>query len=101
MTAASDARDAAHSSARLWFGLVAALILLVGLVGLPGIVPGYSHVRQTVSEIGEIGSPARVAFAAMLCAVAACLLIFAAAVLDLSKARGHSAWSAVVLAFMA
>lgn len=101
MTVAVDGRDAAHSSARLWFGLVAGLILLVGILVLPGIVPGYSQVRQTVSEIGEVGSPARIAFAAMLCAVAACLLIFAAAVLDLSKARGHSAWSAIVLAFMA
>jgi hypothetical protein len=58
-------------------------------------------VRQTVSEIGEIGSPARLAFAVMLCAVAACLLIFAAAVLDLSRARDHSPWAALALGFMA
>jgi hypothetical protein len=33
-----------------------------------------------MSEIGEIGSPARIPFTVMLCAVAASLLVFAAEV---------------------
>jgi hypothetical protein len=40
-------------------------------------VPGYNPVFQTVSEIGEAGSPAQIPFTATLCAMALCLLIFA------------------------
>jgi hypothetical protein len=34
------------------------------------MIPEYSHVQQTVSEIGEAGSPARIPFTVMLCCVA-------------------------------
>ena len=68
---------------RLLFGPLAAAILGFGIAGLALLIPGYSHVHQTVSEIGEIGSPARVAFAIMLFCVAACILVFASAVRDL------------------
>lgn len=101
MNVAAEAYGVARSNSRLWFGLVAAAILLIGVMGLAALVPGYSQVRQTVSEIGEVGSPARIPFAAMLCAVAACLLVFASAVRDLSKARGLPVWAAAFLGFMA
>ncbi len=45
---------------RLLSGPLAAIILGFGIGGLALLIPGYSHVHQTVSEIGEIGSPARV-----------------------------------------
>ena len=86
---------------RLLFGLLAVAIFLLGGAGLALMVPGYSHVRQTVSEIGEIGSPARVPFAVMLCAVAACLLVFARAVRDASVAADRSALAAYLIGFMA
>jgi hypothetical protein len=60
-------------SFRLLFGPLAAAILFIGIVALAMRVPGYSHIRQTVSEIGPMGSPARVPFAVMLCAVSFCL----------------------------
>ena len=63
---------------RLLFGPAAGGILALGIAGLALLVPGYNHVHQTVSEIGEIGSPARVRFAIMLSCVAACILVFAA-----------------------
>src|SRR5204862_5461871 len=65
------------------------------------LLPGYSHVHQTVSEIGEIGSPARVPFAIMLCCVAACILVFASAVRDLSVTARHSRLAAYLTGFMA
>jgi hypothetical membrane protein len=65
------------------------------------MVPGYNHVHQTVSEIGEIGSPARVPFAVMLCCVAACILVFASAVRDLSVQAGHSQLAGYLTGFMA
>ena len=90
-----------NSNYRLLFGPLAAAILCSGIIGLALLLPGYSHVRQTVSEIGEIGSPARVPFAIMLCCVAACTLVFASAVRDLSVAARHSRLAAYLIGFMA
>jgi hypothetical protein len=67
---------------RLLFGPLAAAIFAVGITGLARLIPGYSHVHQTVSEIGEIASPARLPFAIMLFCVAACILVFAWALRD-------------------
>ncbi len=86
---------------RLLFGPLAAAILGFGIAGLALLIPGYSHVQQTVSEIGEIGSPARVPFAIMLCCVAACILVFASAVRDLSVMAHHSRLAAYLIGFMA
>ncbi len=86
---------------RLLFGPLGAAILAVGIVGLAMLVPGYSHVHQTVSEIGEMDSPARVPFAIMLCGVAACILVFASGVRAVSREAGHSVLPAYVIACMA
>ncbi len=86
---------------RLLFGPLAGAILGFGIAGLALLLPSYSHVRQTVSEIGEIGSPAQVPFAIMLCCVAACILVFASAVRDLSVTARHSRLAAYLIGFMA
>jgi hypothetical membrane protein len=86
---------------RLLYGPLAATVFVLGVAGLALMIPGYSHVRQTVSEIGEMGSPARVPFAIMLCCVAACILVFASAVRDLSAQAGRPALAAYVIGFMA
>jgi len=86
---------------RLLFGPLAGVILAVGTVGLAQLLPGYSHVHQTVSEIGEIGSLARVPFAITLCCVAACILVFAHAVYGVSAAAGYSRLPAYLIGFMA
>jgi hypothetical membrane protein len=86
---------------RLLFGPLAAAILGSGIAGLALPIPAYSHVHQTVSEIGELGSTARVPFAIMLCCVAACILVFASAVRDLSVMARHSRLAAYLTGFMA
>ncbi|HEY2144684.1 MAG TPA: DUF998 domain-containing protein [Steroidobacteraceae bacterium] len=86
---------------RLLFGLLAACILAAGIVGVASMVPGYSHVRQTVSEIGEMGSPGRIPFLIMLCSVAACLFIFAAGVRAACIRRGRGSAAAYLIGFMA
>jgi len=86
---------------RLLFGPLAAAVFGFGVLGLALMIPGYSHVHQTVSEIGEVGSPARVPFAVMLCCVAACVAVFAWAVRDLSIANQRSPWAAYLIGFMA
>jgi hypothetical membrane protein len=90
-----------RSSYRLLFGPLAAVIFALGITVLARLVPGYSHVHQTVSEIGEIGSPARLPFAIMLFCVAACVLVFAWALRDLSVATHHSPLAAYLTGFMA
>jgi len=85
---------------RCLFGPLAAAVFVLGLAGLALMIPGYSHMRQTVSEIGEIGSPARVPFAILLCCVAACILVFAFAVRNISVQAGHSTLAAYVIGFM-
>jgi hypothetical protein len=86
---------------RLLFGPLAAALLAVGIVVLPFWVPGYGQVRQTVSEIGEMDSPARIPFAIMLCGVAVCLLVFAAGIAAESKRAGHGRLSAYLIGCMA
>ncbi len=86
---------------RLLFGPLAGGVLFVGIIGLALMVPGYNQVRQTVSEIGEVGSRARVPFAIMLCCVAACLVVFASAVRELSVKLGHSQLAAYFIGYMA
>jgi hypothetical membrane protein len=86
---------------RLSFGVVAALVLWGGFVLLPLLVPGYDSIRQTVSEIGEMDSPARVPFAAMLCVVAICVLLFAWGLRDASVKLGRPSVAAYLAGFMA
>src|SRR5688572_17460898 len=86
---------------RLLFGPLAAALLFFGIVGLGLLVPGYSQVRQTVSEIGEMGSPARVPFAVLLVVVSACIVVFAMGVRDISSAAGRSPLAAYVIGSMA
>lgn len=86
---------------RLWFGVLAGILLCLAIGGLGLLVPGYSQVHQTVSEIGEVGSPARVPFTLVIWAVAACLVVFASALKHVSRDAGHSAAGAYVVVAMA
>jgi hypothetical membrane protein len=90
-----------HANLSPLSGPLAAVVLAVGIAGLALMVPGYSQVHQTVSEIGQMGSPARVSFAALLCAVAVCLLIFAWEIRALSLKMGSSQAGAYLIACMA
>ena len=86
---------------RLLFGPLAGVILGFGIAGLALLVPGYNHVHQTVSEIGEIQSPARIPFAIMLGCVAACILVFAWAIRDVLVATHHCRLTAYLIGLMA
>jgi len=72
----------------LLLGPISGLIFVLGVAGLAAVVPGYSHVRQTVSEIGEVGSPAQMPFMIMLLAIALCLFGFALALRRVSVSAG-------------
>jgi hypothetical membrane protein len=89
------------SSVRLWFGPLAALIFAGGVWGLSTQVPGYNHVHQTISEIGEAGTPMQHPFTALLIVIAFCMLVFASGVFSVSKAAGRSTFAAWLLVCMA
>jgi hypothetical membrane protein len=89
-----------HHDARLLYGPAAGILFCAGTLGLATLVPGYSHIRQTVSEIGEMTSPARIPFAILLCGIAICTFLFALALRDRSHALGHSGAAAYLIAVM-
>lgn len=86
---------------RLLLGPLALLIFVVTVIALGAMVPGYDQVRQTVSEIGEMGSPARIPFAAALCSIALCLLLFASGLWRLARTAGGGQVGALLIGFMA
>ncbi|HEY4123044.1 MAG TPA: DUF998 domain-containing protein [Rhizomicrobium sp.] len=86
---------------RLLFGPLALIVFTLGILILPLLVPGYDSVRQTVSEIGERTSPMRWPFAAMLWAVAACVIVFATGLRAASIGARHNALSAWLAVWMA
>jgi hypothetical membrane protein len=83
------------------FGPLAFALLAGGVLALPTLIPGYSHVRQTVSEIGEVGSPARLPFALLLVSVAACTLVFAWALHQTARRTANSQVPARLVGAMA
>lgn len=89
------------SDYRLWFGPLAAVLLLFGVSILAGMLPGYSHVHQTVSEIGETDSPMRIPFMVMLFCIAISILVFAWGVRDQCLQAGHSTLGAYLIGYMA
>jgi hypothetical membrane protein len=86
---------------RLLFGALAAIVFPFGVAGLAYLLPDYSYVRQTISEIGPMDSPRRAPFAILVCSVAACVLIFASGVRAVSARAGHSTLPAYLIGFVA
>lgn len=87
-------------SIRLLFGPLGAVIFCAGVLALAARVPGYSHVHQTVSEIGALDTPTRWPFALMLASVTLCMWVFAWGVWDASTAAGHNRSAAYLIVCM-
>lgn len=86
---------------RLMFAPLAFALLVGGVIALSMLIPGYSHVRQTVSEIGQMGSPVRVPFSLLLLSVAACTLVFAQALHQMASSTSNSRAPALLVGAMA
>lgn len=86
---------------RLWFGPIAVALFLTGTIAIGLFTPDYSHIRQTVSELGEAGTPGQVAFSVLLCLIAACLIVCAGAIARTLHGLGHSALPAYFVIGMA
>jgi hypothetical protein len=85
---------------RLLFGPVSAVAFLFGTIGVALFLPGYSHVRQDVSEIGALGTPTRLPFTILVFCVAVCLLIFASALREVAVRNSLPRLSAYLIGFV-
>ena len=93
--------QAVMANHRLWFGPVALFLFVAGTLAIGVITPNYSHVRQTVSELGEVGAPGQVAFSVLLCVIAASLVICATATARSLRSLGRSTLPAYFMGAMA
>jgi hypothetical protein len=82
-------------------GAAAALLFFTAVYGLSGMLEGYSHTGQTVSEIGRAGSPAETHWRVAKLLVAAGLLAFAASISAFARTLGVSQLPAAFIAFFA
>ncbi len=73
---------------RLMFGPVAAVIFFAGVCGLALFVPGYSHLQQSISAIGKLGTPTRIPFALVFICYACSLLVFASGIFRAAAKSG-------------
>lgn len=81
-------------------GPLGAIVFFLGMFLLALMVPGYSHVRQTVSEIGAMDSPVRFPFTCMLAAVSLCMFAFAFAIQGAASKAGRNPTAAWLVACM-
>jgi hypothetical membrane protein len=90
-----------RTETRLMFGPVAAAIFLAGVVCLAHLVPGYSHLQQSISAIGRLGTAMRIPFALILICYACSLLIFASGILRVAAGSSAAGLPALWIGFYA
>ena len=90
-----------RTETRLIFGPVAAAIFFVGVACLAILIPGYSHIQQSISAIGKLGSPLRLPFALVIASYACSLLFFASGIFRLAAKRGASKLPAYLIGYYA
>src|SRR6266478_4013884 len=84
----------------LLFGLICGTALIVMSTILGALLPGYDPVGQTISEIGERGSPFERIFQITLTVGAVCFLVFAYGVYRFASVRHVSVLPAIALGFV-
>ena len=82
---------------RLWCGPIMGSAFIVVTLLLAAFLPGYSLIRQTVSEIGGVGSPLRWPYSSFLLIEAGLAALFGSALLSASRSAGLSRWPALLL----
>jgi hypothetical membrane protein len=80
-------------------GPLAGVVFFSAVYTLAPMVDGYSHVSQTVSEIGEYGSPAKLPYQIAMLIVSLCLLVFASSLYSFAKANNASILPSCFIAF--
>src|SRR5215467_6547250 len=83
------------------FGLIAGAAFIAASAILGALLPNYDPVTQTISEIGESGSPFETIFKAINLLVAVCFIVFAFGVYRISRERRVSLVPASLLGYFA
>ena len=82
-------------------GILAGIIFFGALYSLAPMIDGYSHVAQTVSEVGRQGSPAEAYYQIATVLVAVCLLVFAWGLYRVAKSNAAAILPAILVALYA
>ena len=83
----------------LLFGIAIPVLFTTAILGLAALVPGYSHIAQTVSEIGKHGSPAELQWKIADLTVALFFLLFYLGLYRFSRANSLSVMPAYLVGF--
>lgn len=84
---------------RLLAGIAIPIVFGCSILVLATLVDGYSHVSQTVSEIGETGSAAEMPWKIADLLVALGFLAFASGIYRFARAKSVSVWPAYVVGY--
>jgi hypothetical membrane protein len=82
----------------LLFGVAAAAAFTLNFLVLGALLPHYDPVSQTISELGERGSPFEATFRVVTLIVAICLCLFTIGLFHFSLSRGYSVAPAILFA---
>jgi hypothetical protein len=83
----------------LLLGIAIPLLFGTAIIGLSTLVDGYSHLSQTVSEIGQTDSPAKLYWRITNLGVAVCFLFFSLGIYRFSHANSVSVLPAYFVAW--
>lgn len=83
----------------LLFGALAGIVFFGTVYVLAAFLPDYSHVSETVSEIGEIGSLVERPFQVAMLAVDLCVVLFGVGLFHFARANGVSVMPAIFAAY--
>jgi hypothetical membrane protein len=83
----------------LLFGTLAGLLFFGTVYALAIAVPGYSHVSDTVSEIGQVGSPVERLFQVAMLAVDLCIVAFGLGLFYFARSHEASIVPAALVAY--
>jgi len=83
-------KNATLQQALLYCGALSGLIFISVTLMLGRLLPDYNSLSQTVSEIGQVGSPFQLPYAIMLGSVCLCGLAFSYQALKLAQSQGLS-----------
>lgn len=83
----------------LFFGLAIPIVFVSAILILASFVDGYNHVTQTISEIGENGSPMELPWKIANLTVAACFLFFSVGIYQVARLKSTSTMPAYFVGY--
>ena len=83
----------------LLFGPLAGVVFFGAVYVLAAFLPEYSHLSETVSEIGEIGSPVERSFQVVMLFVNLCVVLLAVGLFNFARSNSVSVVPAIFVAW--